>query len=116
MPKYKYLDYFPRPFLEDIVRDKCLPFIGAGFSLNAKVPLGKKMPDWDGLGRAIAESLPNYQYTTALEALSAYSHEFSRTKLVEHLTTALLTATARPGLAHEAFCRLPFDRVVTTNF
>jgi hypothetical protein len=112
----EYVRHFPVPFLDDIVRGRCLPFVGAGFSLNAKVPRGKKMLDWDGLGKQVAGALPEYQYTTALEALSAYSHEFSRVKLVEFLSNALLVASIQPAKTHEEFCRLPFDRVVTTNF
>jgi uncharacterized protein YutE (UPF0331/DUF86 family) len=111
-----YITHFPEPFLEDIVQGRCLPFIGAGFSLNSKIPKGKKMLDWDGLGKKVASTLPEYQYTTALEALSAYSHEFSRVKLVELLSSALLITTIQPGKTHEEFCRLPFERVVTTNF
>lgn len=111
-----YLSHFPEPFLEDIVQGRCLPFVGAGFSLNAKIPSGKKMLDWDGLGKKIATSLPEYQYTTALEALSTYAHEYSRVKLVEFLSTALLITSAQPAKAHESFCRLPFEKVVTTNF
>lgn len=84
--------------------------------MNAITPSGLQMPDWEALGRGIAESLPDYQYTTALEALSAYAHEYSRAKLVEFLNGALLVDVAQPGSAHEAFCQLPFERVVTTNF
>ncbi|MCW2957194.1 MAG: putative rane protein [Thermoleophilia bacterium] len=111
-----YLPSFPKPFLQDLVQGRCLPFIGAGFSLNAAVPAGKKMLDWDGLGRKAAEALPEYQYTTALEALSAYTHEYSRVKLVEFLSDALLANSIQPSRTHEEFSRLPFERVVTTNF
>ena len=111
-----YLSHFPDPFLEDMVQGRCLPFIGAGFSLNAKIPKGKKMLDWDGLGKKVAGALPEYQYTSAVEALSAYSHEFTRVKLVELLSSALLITTIQPAKTHEEFCRLPFERVVTTNF
>lgn len=111
-----YLQSFPKPFLQDLVEGRCLPFVGAGFSLNALVPSGKKMLDWDGLGRKAAEALPEYQYTTALEALSAYTHEYSRIKLVEYLSEALLATSIQPGKTHEEFCRMPFERVVTTNF
>jgi hypothetical protein len=111
-----YLRFFPEPFLDDVVQGRCLPFVGAGFSLNAKIPSGKKMLDWDGLGKKVAATLPDYQYTTAVEALSAYSHEFSRVKLVEFLSSALLITTIQPNKPHEEFCRLPFERVVTTNF
>lgn len=111
-----YLPFFPKPFLDDLVQGRCLPFIGAGFSLNAAVPAGKKMLDWDGLGRSAAEALPEYQYTTALEALSAYTHEYSRVKLVEFMSDALLVSSIQPSRTHEEFCRLPFERVITTNF
>ena len=111
-----YLSHFPEPFLEDMVQGRCLPFIGAGFSLNAKIPAGKKMLDWDGLGKKVAATLPEYQYTTPLEALSAYAHEFSRVKLVEFLASSLLVTSIQPAKPHEQFCRLPFERVVTTNF
>lgn len=111
-----YLSHFPEPFLEDMVQGRCLPFIGAGFSLNAKIPKGKKMLDWDGLGKRVASALPEYQYTSAVEALSAYAHEFTRVKLVELLSSALLITTIQPAKAHEEFCKIPFERVVTTNF
>lgn len=110
------LSYFPEPFLEDIVQGRCLPFIGAGFSLNAKIPDGKQMLDWDGLGKKIQQSLPDYQYTTALEALSAYCHEFTRVKLVEFMSKSLLVTSIQPGKAHEEFCQLPFEQIITTNF
>lgn len=112
----EYIQYFPVPFLEDLVQSRVLPVVGAGFSLNANIPTGKNMLDWDGLGKAVAASLPEYQYSSALEAISAYAHEFSRVKLVEFLTESLLITTIQPGKTHEEFCKLPFDRVVTTNF
>jgi hypothetical protein len=34
----KYLLYFPKPVLDDLVVGKWLPVIGAGMSLNAVVP------------------------------------------------------------------------------
>lgn len=74
------------------------------------------MLDWEGLGRRAADALPEYQYTTALEALSAYTHEYSRVKLVEFMSGALLVSSIQPSRTHEEFCRLPFERVVTTNF
>ncbi|MFP5415021.1 MAG: hypothetical protein ACLGG1_08430 [Gammaproteobacteria bacterium] len=40
-----YLAHFPEPFLEDMVQGRCLPFVGAGFSLNAKMRAGQKMLD-----------------------------------------------------------------------
>jgi len=43
MKKYKYIDTFPKPFLKDLVNNRCLPFIGAGFSKNADIPKDKKL-------------------------------------------------------------------------
>lgn len=112
----KLLEHFPKPFLDDLVRGRCLPFVGAGFSLNAILPKGSKMPNWDELGRAVAESLSSYEYANGLEALSAFAHEYSRSKLIEKLFVELHTHDAQPGAAHRAFCKLPFDIVCTTNF
>jgi hypothetical protein len=112
----EYLSHFPGPFLEDLVEGRCLPFVGAGFSLNARLPPGKNMLAWDGVGQAAAALLQDYQYTTALEALSTFEHEYSRSKLVEFLIKTLQTSVVQPGTAHDEFCCIPFDRVVTTNW
>ena len=116
MDKYKYIKYFPKPFLEDLVNGKTIPIIGAGFSKNAEIPANKKMLAWDELGRAIAGEIVDYKYTNAIDAISAYCHEYSRTKLVEKLTSLLLINTVKPGKTHTAFCELQFDIVCTTNF
>jgi hypothetical protein len=44
----------PQPLIDDIQTGKCLPFIGAGFSLNARMSNGKRMPDWKGLTHQLA--------------------------------------------------------------
>ena len=36
----------PKPLLNDVATGRCLPFIGAGLSLNCNVPNGFTMPDW----------------------------------------------------------------------
>jgi len=116
MKKYKYIDSFPKPFLNDLVNDKVLPFIGAGFSKNAEIPKNKKMLDWDELGKEFANDIQDYKYSNAIDAISAYCHEYSRTSLVEKLTKILLVNSAKPGNTHKAFCDLQFDIVCTTNF
>lgn len=116
MEDYKYISKFPKPLLEDIVNNRCIPIIGAGFSKNAKIPAGMNMLDWDGLGRSIAELIPDYQYLNALDALSAYSFEYSRTNLIEKVSELLLIDSLEPGETHKAFCNLPFELLVTTNF
>lgn len=115
MKKYKYIDCFPKPFLQDLVSNRCLPIIGAGFSKNADIPKNKKMLDWDELGKAIAEDIQDYKYTNAIDAISAFCHEYSRTNLVEKLSDLLLLSSTKPGKTHKAFCELQFDIICTTN-
>lgn len=112
----KYLSNFPKPLLNDLVAGRWLPVVGAGMSANAVVPSGEQIPAWDSLGKRLAEDMADYPYAGALDAISAYSHEYSRPKLVERLADLLLVDQATPGEAHAAFCSIPFDTVCTTNF
>jgi hypothetical protein len=84
-------------------------------SRNAVVPKGHGLPLWDGLGRAVAEDIPGYSYVGAIDAISAYEQTFGRRELVNRLHRELLVGVAIPGDVHTAFCRLRFDRVITTN-
>jgi uncharacterized protein YutE (UPF0331/DUF86 family) len=111
-----FLRHLPSPLLDDIVEGRCIPIVGAGFSRNANLPAGIQMPDWEALSRALADQIPDFEYHNALDAISAYDHLYSRAKLVEELTHLLQLHVAQPGIAHKAFCLLPFDLVVTTNF
>lgn len=111
-----YLSHFPKPLLRDLIEGRWLPIIGAGFSLNAITPSNKKMPLWDELGKTIADELIDYPYTGAVDAISAYEHEFSRSRLIERLSELLCIDDVRPGDAHHAFSKLYFDIVCTTNF
>ncbi len=110
-----YIEYIPGPFLKEIMHENCVPFIGAGFSLNAKCPPGSRMPLWDDVGQKLKEHLKDYQYRGPLDAISAYEHEFSRVNLVQDLMDILLINTAEPGETHRAFAELPFNVVCTTN-
>lgn len=109
------LRHFPKPVLDELVAGRWLPIVGAGLSRNAHVPSGEELPLWDGLGRAVAGDIPGHDYAGALDALSAFEQEFGRRGLVARLSRELLINEARPGAAHHAFCRLRFDKVVTTN-
>ena len=111
-----YLKYFPKPLLDDLIESRWLPVVGAGMSKNADLPPGRNMPLWNELGKLIAEDIPDYTYFNALDALSAYEHEFGRPKLIERLSELLLVNEARPGTVHRSFCSIPFDVVCTTNF
>lgn len=112
----KYLSYFPKPLLDDLVKGRWLPVVGAGMSLNAALPAPAKMPLWSDLSRILAEELTDYSPVGVLDAISAYEHEFGRARLIEQLMEILHLKDAQPGQAHKEFCSLPFDIVCTTNF
>src|SRR5262249_131798 len=90
--------------------------VGAGMSLNAVLPSGRQMPLWASPSAELAKDLPDFTPTSTLDAISAYSHEFGRTKLIERLGELLLIQEAQPGQAHKEFCSIPFVIVCTTNF
>jgi len=102
--------------LDDLRKGLVVPFVGAGFSKNARLPAGASMPDWVALGKEIAKGIHDFDFSGPLDAISAFEHEFTRSKLVEEISRLLLVNQAQPGAAHHAFCQLPFDLVCTTNF
>jgi hypothetical protein len=106
----------PEPLISDISNGRCLPFIGAGFSLNAKLPSKLKMPDWNGLGDQLARSAKLNGVLTPPEIAEAYERRFGRVQLIDAIRKALHVERAKPGAAHLSFATLPFDTVYTTNF
>lgn len=112
----KYLQFFPKPVLDDLVTGRWLPIVGAGMSLNAHVPSGARPPLWGELGKQLEADLLDFSSNGPLDAISAYEHEFGRAQLMERLSEILLLREARPGDAHREFCSIPFDIVCTTNF
>jgi hypothetical protein len=102
--------------LEDIIENRCIPIIGAGFSRNAIVGEGSTMPLWKEVGKHFAEQMKGYEETNPLECISAFSYEYSRAKTIEELRKILFIDSSSPGIAHTSFAELPFDVVITTNF
>lgn len=116
MDKYKYIKHFPKPLLEDILHYNCIPFIGAGFSCNANFPNGLNVKQWTDLGKAFADDLLNYTFSSPIDAITTYEQEYSRAKMVEKMKKELLIVEGKPGDAHLNFAKLYFDKIVTTNF
>lgn len=111
-----YSTIFPKPLLNDIVTNRSIPVIGAGFSKNAVLEEGHSMPSWDELGKLFHQLMPQYIPNSPLDILSAYDYKFKTSKLIEELEHFLFIEEAKPGPAHSAFARLHFDKVITTNF
>ncbi|HST59983.1 MAG TPA: SIR2 family protein [Longimicrobium sp.] len=106
----------PQPLVDDILVGRCLPFIGAGFSMNAFLPNGGVMPDWGGLTRALASVAGVDPQLDGPTVAGAYERLFGRVQLIEAIRRALHSDEAEPGEAHTIFAQLPFDSVYTTNF
>lgn len=112
-----YLDYLPKPLLDDIVENRCIPIIGAGFSRNATVEGGQLMPLWEDIAKLFGKQLgEDYTFKHALDPVSDFCHLFGKAKTVEQIREALFTGKVTPGEAHLAFADLPFNTVITTNF
>lgn len=112
----KYIKYIPKTLQEDFIDNKIIPLVGAGFSKNAILPDGLKMPDWNELGKKIADYISDYEYTNPLDALSLFESEYSRVKLIEVLAKELHINDIKPSDTYIAFCNLFFETICTTNF
>ena len=106
----------PQPLLEDIAVRRCLLFLGAGFSKNAKLPVGKQMPDWFQLTRSLAAELGTNE-NNPLVITTDYAETFGRMKLIEKISVLLHVDDAKPGDAHKKLTSIMhFDTIYTTNF
>jgi hypothetical protein len=106
----------PQPLVDDIECGRCLPFIGAGFSMNARLPPGDKMPGWAGLTAYLAKTVGALSDLGGPSVASKFEQQFGRVQLIEAIRKALHSGHAEPGKAHLAFADLPFDTIYTTNF
>ncbi len=106
----------PKPLLDDIKLGKCLPFIGAGFSLNCRSPAGLKMPDWSGLAETWANETDIDPKLAPPKIASLYERRFGRVQLIESIRRALHADKIEPGDVHRNFASLSFETVYTTNF
>ena len=92
------MNEIPQPLLDDIAAGKCLPFVGAGFSLNAKLPGDKKMPDWQGLAEVLASAAGVSPKQTGPAVASGYERRFGRVQLIEAIRDALHSDSIEPGV------------------
>ncbi len=106
----------PKPLLDDITMGKCLPFIGAGFSLNCHVPEGINIPDWRGLVEIWIKEGNIDPNLPPLQIASIYENRFGRVQLIESIRHALHIDEIEPGEVHRKFASLSFETVYTTNF
>jgi len=99
---------------EDIHTNRCIPFVGAGFSKNAA---GKSMPDYVELAQSLARFVDMSEDEAAScpeKVYTAYSTKYGSTKLKEEICRTL--EGAKPGEAHRLFVTLGWTHILTTNF
>lgn len=106
----------PSPLISDIADGRCLPFIGAGFSMNAKLADGEQMPGWHTLTSILAEDAGMPSDADPLAVAERYEQRFGRVQLIEAIRIALHSDEVKPGESQLAFADLPFDTLYTTNF
>jgi hypothetical protein len=106
----------PRPLIADIKGGRCLPFVGAGFSLNANLPDDRAMPTWPELAAQLATMGGFDSCTDPMATAGEFERRFGRVSLIDCIRDSLHPFHARPGAAHLTFAELPFDTVYTTNF
>jgi hypothetical protein len=85
--------------LDDIEAGKCPPFVGAGFSLNARLPVGKAMPAWPELTAHLASIGQLAADSGGPTVASEFEKRFGRVQLLEAIQKALHTDV---GLLNEA--------------
>jgi hypothetical protein len=108
--------HIPNELLDDIRRGECVPVIGAGFSINAVLPNGFRMPLWNDLCNKVAARLKEKSSGYPIKDLTNYSAKRGTFELIRLLRECLHVRVARPGAAHMEFAQLPFEQVITTNF
>ncbi len=108
--------HLPPELIEDIRDGNCVPVIGAGFSMNAILPDGCNMPLWDDLCKVVTTRLREKSSGSPTKDLSNYCRKRGRSELIKLLRDHLHIRTAKPGLAHIEFAKIPFEHVITTNF
>lgn len=114
---YKYIPWIPQPLLNDFVKNRVVPFVGAGFSKNADIPKDFSMPDWNELGKLAAAEIKDYEYeNNPIDALSYYESLYKRPKLIEFLIRVLNDRRIKPGDTYEEFCKLFTGTICTTNY
>ena len=102
--------------------------VGSGFSRNAEVKLAgrSRLPDWDGLARAMLRQLhPKGAPGSAtkvpgsadqLAIAQEYCDEFGRAELDRFLRDQVRNDEVEPGEYHKRLLALPWSDVFTTNW
>lgn len=106
----------PELLFREIQKKRCLLFIGAGFSLNAELSNGNKMPTWKEFAEKLSTDFEE-EKNDPLEVATHYEKVFGRSNLIKKITEILHVQDAKPGKVHKKLAEINvFDTIVTTNY
>ena len=106
----------PKTLIDSIRENRCLPVIGAGFSLNAKLSDGKTMSTWMDLTKILAEKIQTTEKDPLLVS-QEFQNKTDRTTLIQTIENLLHKDEAKPQHVHRHFVKIPyFDIICTTNY
>jgi HEAT repeat protein/energy-coupling factor transporter ATP-binding protein EcfA2 len=119
------LNVIPTHLLEAIREKRCVLYAGAGFSLEATLPHGQRLPTGKGLGQRLATELyrnghlavePTEDQPIDLAAIAEdYETAFGRQNLIELLGDIFRAEGLMPGEAHNLAIK-HFPVIITTNY
>jgi len=105
----------PKPLLDTIREKQCIPILGAGFSLNAKLD-GGTMPTWVELTKKLAKEL-QIDEQDPLQVSQKFQDKSDRPTLIRTIEKLLYKDTVKPHHVHRHFVKIPyFDIICTTNY
>ena len=111
-----YVLQVPLGLVNAIANGECLPFVGAGFSLNATPPPGRSIPLWDEVVVAARNRLNGIDSTDALGIMEEFERQFDRIELI-NFWRSLIPENLEPHYVHELLVSLfGFTTYVTTNY
>lgn len=102
----------------EFLRDKIVPFIGAGFSknVNSDIPIGKTLADL--LGQELGPSSEQWSEWDPLRIAELFVHRYGKRRLMEILEQKLNASDKEIAAsnAHTHLATLHPSRIYTTNF
>lgn len=115
----------PKQILEAVREHQCVLYAGAGFSLEARLPDGERLPTGAGLGQRLAKELFDAGHRAKEpqegEALNFadmaedYETAFGRQRLIALLLDIYAPHGLKPAEAHHRAIKF-FPTIVTTNY
>jgi hypothetical protein len=83
------LPFLPQPLIDDIAYRRCVPFIGAGFSKNARSDVA--LPDWKELGQMLIARMDEQAVAIDDPAATALEYEkmYGRPELITTVCDAI---------------------------